>query len=68
MNAFRRWLVKRHQQRIEAARQSDIALAANFERMARNGICEWCYGKGAYDDPPWGIIRCSECGGTGKKP
>lgn len=27
--------------------------------------CPDCNGRGAYDDPPWGIVRCLRCNGTG---
>lgn len=28
-------------------------------------ICPECNGRGAYDDPPWGIVLCPRCAGSG---
>lgn len=31
--------------------------------MAKCGVC---MGRGSFDDPPWGIVRCTSCNGTGR--
>ncbi len=28
-------------------------------------VCRDCLGRGAYDDPPWGIVHCAKCNGMG---
>lgn len=28
--------------------------------------CPECNGRGASDDPPWGITRCDRCNGRGR--
>jgi len=32
-----------------------------------NRVCKDCMGRGAYDDPPWAIVQCPACNGTGRK-
>lgn len=68
MNGLRRWLLKRRADRMEWERRSSAELHHRFKYMEQHGICTGCYGRGAVDDPPWGIVRCDECGGTGKIP
>jgi hypothetical protein len=38
-----------------------------IHRMKTQGICLDCVGKGKADLPPWGIVHCDTCNGTGRK-
>ena len=29
--------------------------------------CKGCFGRGKVDNPPWGIVACPECDGSGMK-
>ncbi|WP_244785472.1 hypothetical protein [Cupriavidus pauculus] len=35
-------------------------------KVIPRGTCIGCLGRGSCDEPPWGIVRCDECGGTGR--
>jgi hypothetical protein len=63
-------LVLRHQRikhaREVADRRSQAELDGQWAMMREYGICTGCYGRCLRDDPPWGIVVCTECGGTGR--
>jgi hypothetical protein len=60
------WLSNWRARRARTIAAQDAALDRQFAFMKRTGMCTYCYGQGNSDDPPWGIVPCSECGGTGK--
>lgn len=66
MNCLQRYLFKRRTKQLEQQRENQEVLR-RAQHLADLGVCPDCYGKGAYDDPPWGVIRCRSCGGTGKR-
>lgn len=61
------WLSNRRA--IKNARNAHIVAEhkAWIHRMKIQGVCVNCTGKGKADLPPWGIVRCGSCGGTGRK-
>jgi hypothetical protein len=63
-------LILRHQKAVHLKKVADRKAQAEFDgrwaAMEKAGICTYCYGRGMRDDPPWGIVICTECGGTGK--
>lgn len=45
--------------------ESQGAIDRRLNRLRRAGICDACYGRGYYDNPPWGITPCDDCHGSG---
>lgn len=45
--------------------EEENVIRARENRLRRAGICDACYGRGYYDNPPWGITPCDECNGLG---
>ena len=40
--------------------EDEPAIQARLSRLRRAGICDACYGRGYYDNPPWGITPCDD--------
>lgn len=45
--------------------EPEHVIKTRTDRLRRAGICDACYGRGYYDNPPWGITPCDDCHGTG---
>lgn len=60
------WLSDWRARRAKRIAAQDATLDRQFAFMTRMGLCTYCFGTGKSDDPPWGIVPCNECGGTGK--
>jgi hypothetical protein len=58
--------LRRREEKKEEREQTERQWAAIERHMRRNGICLECRGKEHIDLPPWGIVQCPTCGGSGK--
>lgn len=57
-----RWKETRKQELERQVREYE----AMRKQYQDEGICFSCNGRGFVDTPPWGVMGCSSCNGTGR--
>lgn len=66
VKACKDWFAARKIGTETKRRLCDTEYTKHINYMMQNNICLGCKGMKRVDIPPWGIMVCDECEGTGK--
>jgi hypothetical protein len=62
-----KYLYKKREQRLLKEREENEAALQRALHLMELGVCADCEGKGCFELPIWGSLRCNTCAGTGKR-